>query len=359
MTIASEITDLTTNLAAAKTAVTNKGGTVGDTGLAGLASEIATIPSGGEYIAPYGNLYYQEYYTEWYANVIDCEDGEITVTLDQDTFLEYVVYNSDIDSSYIYINVVYDANGSGVWELSYNKYGGSSKVFGTYSDETDLYQSTGINVAWTLYDPNTESKQYAQIDIEFRLQTLSRVDQQGNAIPAGVLYIMDADMFNQMLVPHKPTTPMLNTAYQSQNVLGENIPIYSCCKFVFGANAPATIPDNFLKGALYIKGDMVIPSGVTTIGQNFLQDTGVNSVTVPSSVTSVGTNFLKGCNSLTALEVNTNNSPTDIYSVSATTTSAAAYTHGVIVTGTGQTTWMTNLPNSTSYPYRKLLDEGV
>ena len=47
MTIASEITDLQTNLANAKDAVTAKGGTVGDTGLAGLASEIATIPSGG------------------------------------------------------------------------------------------------------------------------------------------------------------------------------------------------------------------------------------------------------------------------------------------------------------------------
>lgn len=47
MTIASEITDLQANLAAAKDAVTNKGGTVGDTGLAGLATEIASIPSGG------------------------------------------------------------------------------------------------------------------------------------------------------------------------------------------------------------------------------------------------------------------------------------------------------------------------
>lgn len=47
MSIASEITDLNTNLNAAKNAVTTKGGTVGDTGLAGLASEIASIPSGG------------------------------------------------------------------------------------------------------------------------------------------------------------------------------------------------------------------------------------------------------------------------------------------------------------------------
>lgn len=47
MTIASEITALQNNLTAAKNAVTAKGGTVGDTGLAGLADEIDSIPSGG------------------------------------------------------------------------------------------------------------------------------------------------------------------------------------------------------------------------------------------------------------------------------------------------------------------------
>ena len=57
MTIASEITDLQNNLAAAKAAVTAKGGTVGDTGLAGLASEIASIPSGGS-LTDYGSIKY-------------------------------------------------------------------------------------------------------------------------------------------------------------------------------------------------------------------------------------------------------------------------------------------------------------
>ena len=44
MSIASELTAAQTNLQNAKDAVTAKGGTVGDTGLAGLAAEIATIP---------------------------------------------------------------------------------------------------------------------------------------------------------------------------------------------------------------------------------------------------------------------------------------------------------------------------
>lgn len=47
MSIASELEALNTNLEAAKAAVTAAGGTVGDTGLAGLATEVASIPSGG------------------------------------------------------------------------------------------------------------------------------------------------------------------------------------------------------------------------------------------------------------------------------------------------------------------------
>lgn len=47
MSIASEITLLTSNLKNAKAAVITKGGVVGETGLAGLAEEIASIPSGG------------------------------------------------------------------------------------------------------------------------------------------------------------------------------------------------------------------------------------------------------------------------------------------------------------------------
>lgn len=46
MSIAGEIEDLNTNLQSAKSAVTAKGGTVGDTGLAGLAEEIASIACG-------------------------------------------------------------------------------------------------------------------------------------------------------------------------------------------------------------------------------------------------------------------------------------------------------------------------
>lgn len=47
MTIASEINDLKTNLASAKEAIEAAGGTVSNTGLAGLTASIESIPSGG------------------------------------------------------------------------------------------------------------------------------------------------------------------------------------------------------------------------------------------------------------------------------------------------------------------------
>lgn len=47
MAIADTILELNDALQDAKDAITTAGGTVGDTGLTGLATEIATIPSGG------------------------------------------------------------------------------------------------------------------------------------------------------------------------------------------------------------------------------------------------------------------------------------------------------------------------
>ena len=75
MTIASEITDLQDNLTNAKNAVTTKGGTVGDTGLAGLASEIGTIPTGGS--------------TE-VVNGIILNFKATSSTIDANTFVEFV-----------------------------------------------------------------------------------------------------------------------------------------------------------------------------------------------------------------------------------------------------------------------------
>lgn len=86
MSVASEIEDLNTNLTAAKDAVTTKGGTVGDTGLAGLATEIASIPGGG------GGA------TIFYLNVPDFQEA---VSIYKDENCTVIATNMDIHNAFI------------------------------------------------------------------------------------------------------------------------------------------------------------------------------------------------------------------------------------------------------------------
>lgn len=115
MSIASEITDLQTNLAAAKTAVENKGGTVGDTGLAGLASEIATIPTGAT--GSWGTITYldsnnqertvtiqneDEYFLLSHFGTWDVTIGNQTFNTDKITSVALGTYATYADSYFLY-----------------------------------------------------------------------------------------------------------------------------------------------------------------------------------------------------------------------------------------------------------------
>lgn len=98
MSIASELENLQTNLAAAKSAVTAKGGTVGNTGLAGLATEIASIPSGGGVeITGYGRLeFYKNIITEFFVSGDGCE----VEIIDQDLFETWYYESGALDLQY-------------------------------------------------------------------------------------------------------------------------------------------------------------------------------------------------------------------------------------------------------------------
>ena len=85
MSIATEITALDTNLNAAKEAVEAKGGTVGDTGLAGLAAEIATIPSGST--AGWGSVTYLDANNEEQSVTIQNEDEYLSLGNSSDVSL--------------------------------------------------------------------------------------------------------------------------------------------------------------------------------------------------------------------------------------------------------------------------------
>lgn len=115
MTIATELTDLNNNLILAKASVTNKGGMVGDTGLAGLANEIATIPSGSGTIIEEKDINFYDYdgtlVESWtlaeLANKTALPDAPVHEGLTSQgwnwTLAELQVENSKMDVGHIYI----------------------------------------------------------------------------------------------------------------------------------------------------------------------------------------------------------------------------------------------------------------
>lgn len=117
MSIATEITALDTNLNAAKEAVEAKGGTVGDTGLAGLAGEIATIPSGG---AVFGTVTYVDgENVEHTVNIQNpdelhslCTMDNTNVTIGGETFGNRNIVRVDLGSEAYYLkdNFLYNCN---------------------------------------------------------------------------------------------------------------------------------------------------------------------------------------------------------------------------------------------------------
>lgn len=114
MSIATELEALNTNLTAAKAAVTAKGGTVGDTGLAGLATEIASIPAGGGgetfYQTPYGRIWLAPFafsVTEEYA------DG-CSLVIDSNKVIDFLgKHELSQDDNPIRIDFYYD---NGNWQ---------------------------------------------------------------------------------------------------------------------------------------------------------------------------------------------------------------------------------------------------
>lgn len=118
MSIATEITALNTNLAAAKAAVVAKGGTTGDTGLAGLASEIATIPTGST--VGWGSLTYVDTNNiehevtiqneDEYLSLGNANDPVVTIGGASFNLRKITVVNLGVRAAYAPSNFLYNCN---------------------------------------------------------------------------------------------------------------------------------------------------------------------------------------------------------------------------------------------------------
>lgn len=99
-------------------------------------------------------------------------------------------------------------------------------------------------------------------------------------------------------------------------------------------------------------------SSCTTIQAYFMNNCFCYSqnLVITSRTTSIAANFCIGHYVGHPFTVSTTNSPTDNASLSSTVGTCGAYLHGHTIYGSARSTWLTNLPNSTANPYRKLND---
>ncbi len=358
MSIASEITALNTNLQAAKNAVVAKGGTVGDTGLAGLASEIGTISGGGEeYVAPYGNLEYDGESRDWVVLNADCYDGYI----DESTmrianyqlwfeWMDNAHHLSDMYHDYAFSWASESEGGTVEWTVVWtNEYGDQqTETLSGCTTEEDLEATTGIHIDWIVDEEGGEERKRCDFTVEDHIELL-------NGQKGGIKYLYSPlDFYNLW-------NPGVDDITGNQTYLGIDATLIT--KYTFGPDTPDTIPRGFLAscGNLeYI--DLSRATNVTTIGSHFCEYMNKlkGPIEIPSSVTSIGSHFLNNASDFTGpLIVNTAHSPTDNNSLSTAYSYAGMYATGVTIKGSGRSSWLTNLPNKDSIPYRKLIDGGA
>jgi hypothetical protein len=306
MSIASEIQDLNTNLAAAKSAVTAKGGTVSDTGLAGLASEIASIPSGGGSLASYGTVTY-------------LDDNNVEQTLALTTVEDfYELCNQDLSTANVHIgNTVFTKEkitgvtiADGVTFIP--------DYFGYYC--TNL---TNISLPNTVTYIGSFFGYYTKIANKLNL---TNVEYIGNSFLSNIsiTYTEDIDL-------PKVHTIDASFLYNFYNFSG-NINLNDGCKIIGGS---------FMLNCWNFNKSFVIPSGLETLGAD----------------SNPGSQFMKECKSFTgplvcnSYNIIANNNNT----LSTNDSSKPLYATGVTLTGPYAQQWKDAFPDRTSTPYRKLI----
>lgn len=307
MSIASEIQDLNTNLTAAKNAVTTKGGTVGDTGLAGLATEIASIPSGGT-ITSYGTVKYTE----------NGVDKTVEVATEED-----------------FIELSFGTNGS---DLTIN--------------------NTTVNKDWIKEVTVGDGVQYLPDNFLYGCMYLTTVN-----LPSTIHYIGDSVLQNCTLL-NSPIT-LTNVVYIGASFLS------GCSQFNQTISLPKIerIENFFMSNCNAFNSSLVINDNCRLIGTTFLSNclNFAQPISIPSGLETAswitsnpGTQFLSSCGKFTGPvvcngPVDSTKIPTATSILSTTDANAVMYTTGVTLTGPYAQAWKDALPDRTSSPYRKLI----
>lgn len=299
MTIASEIQDLNTNLTAAKNAVTAKGGTVGDTGLAGLATEIASIPSGGS-ISSYGTIKYTE--------------NDVDKTIEMTTEEDFLA-------------------------LTLTSYGYTIEI-----------NNTEINRTWIKEVTVGDGVQYLPNNFCYACDNMTTVN-----LPSTIHYIGDNVFYSDPAL----NSPL---DLQNVRFIGSNF-LYQCSSFNQPISLPKVdeIGNYFMSGINSFNSTIILNDDMFSIGARFMLGCRgfAQTFNIPSGlIYGPGERFMYNCqNFIGPLVCNSASStiPNDTYALGTSDSTTVMYTTGVTLTGPYAAQWKAALPNKTSSPYRKLI----
>ncbi len=331
MTIESELIDLATNLQNAKDAVTAKGGTVGDTGLAGLAAEIQTIPNGGGQAEPsngghitgydtttgvitgdgFGstqgtvylldrdtNSYVSQPVSSWSSSSITLTTPIDTTSIEGDTSLSVVDSNGEWATKWLVKGS--PITGYGLVYVQDSITGVVRKIYFTSADDVNVLigGSNRYSSAKTIGSDTF----YLDEIVGFQYGTSFTNSSLGN-------YFLSAFVnLNQPVVLPSTVTSLGNYAFNETYNFNQPLDISHVTSFgsgfsdMYHFNQPiifsttaTNIPTSLLTNAYSFDQPLEFPS-VTTISAGLLSNARSfnQNITIPDTVTSIGNNFLSG-----------------------------------------------------------------
>lgn len=293
MSLQSELTDLTTNLSAAKAAVVTKGGTVGDTGLAGLEAEILAIPTTKQ--LDWGEIsYYTVAITPSATNTL-AENATIISQTDITKFISerlYVQEDCTVEAWYYMESGVLRCN----WSAPHSG--------GQQFTAQELQYQYGIEISLidsSTYAHLTWSYVVGGIDKTSRVDTVE-LTSQAEYTSLGASDKTDFDDITIGSTTLKWGAIKSFTFGDVPTTVPSNFLCNSGVETIdFGDVELTAIADGFLRTCRYLDCEIRLPDTVTTIGNNFLSgDYSLDYPVIGNNVTSVGNSCLNSCQKLNA-----------------------------------------------------------
>ena len=334
------------------------------------STEVWSAGGGGGTATDWGVIGYYSVFSREYAvqDAMMCTVSNIN----QSTLEAYVAQQGGDD----YVTFRYDESMGG-WQFGWE----SEDVITT----EDMPATTGITVTLD------EGASFAEINIVKATEVdptsaVTRVEltqnEYNNLVGAETYTIHGSDIPREAIKEFSfgrlaTTTP--RSFLSSSNV--------SSLDFTY-ADSLTSISASFLSACLEFNQPLILPNTVTSIGANFMENCSSfnQSITLPSNLVSIGTRFLYSCmtfnqplvlpGTITSIDwgflqsCDKYTSVVDLGSLrssvltgssyymnyfSTSFSTADSYRIGITIRGTYASDWKSVLPDSTTYPYRKLI----